>query len=123
MWPYSLRNHFERKHGAVKVTTTSGFGLFEKNSNENTISNSNEKKSLIHCQDCDYKSPYKANVRRHSASKHSLVNKEKKQSVSRITEYRTKKKLFNDIKDDEYMKNKFKNLKKLLGLIAMILLR
>ena len=30
MWPYSLRNHFERKHGAVKVTTTSGFGLFEK---------------------------------------------------------------------------------------------
>ena len=44
---------------------------------------------------------YKAKVRRHSASKISLSNKEKKLPVSRIMEYRTKKKLFNDIKDDE----------------------
>ena len=43
MWPYSLRNHFERKHGAVKLKTTSGFGLFEKSSNENIESNSKEK--------------------------------------------------------------------------------
>ena len=40
MWPYSLRNHHERKHGAVKLKTTSGVGLFEKNSNVNIESNS-----------------------------------------------------------------------------------
>ena len=107
-----LRRHYRKQHCGQKVESSIGFGVFEKEA----VKTKSKTSKLFKCPNCAYVSPRKLNTDRHFNSKHSS---DVSGNLSKSGKYKAKRKLYDDIKDDDYMQ---KNLKKMMRYVKLTLM-
>ena len=98
---WNLRRHYRKQYCGQKVASSIGFGVFEKEA----VKTKSKTSKLFKCPNCAYVSPRKLNTDRHFNSKHSS---DVSGDLSKSGKYKAKRKLFDDIKDDDYMQKEFK---------------
>ena len=104
----NLKRHTSNLHGKTKIKSNAGFGIFSEELNKCQQPKTPEgPENIYFCKDiqCSYSSEKKCNVTRHEGKKHPSL---KVGNLSLATEYRVKRKLFQDIEDNQYLKKKFK---------------